>query len=226
MEGDERMEGDEVSDERMEGDEVSVERMEGDEVSVERMEGDEVSDEEEHDEVAKREELMENSESEDDDDKVKPTFQQSDKVFRSSPLLTTPHFLKILSSKAQKPLVKVKQNPKKPTQTRKKTILPGSFVKSVFTHYAKMRVKKETFTVVEQCLELYFKQLCDDVDVYSKHAKRRTIEKEDLELLMKRQGFVTAKSPLNVLIEHHLPMECREKLIPMAVSGSKIIPKK
>lgn len=35
-------------------------------------------------------------------------------------------------------------------------------------------------------LELYFKQLCDDMDVYSKHAKRRTIEKEDLELLMKR----------------------------------------
>ncbi|XP_067905636.1 centromere protein T [Heterodontus francisci] len=239
---DEQVEGDEVDDERVEGDEVDDERVEGDEVDDgvegdevddervdgdERMEGDEVEDEEvEPDEVDEREELIDDSQNEEDDSKVRPIFQQSDKIFRSSPLLTTPHFLKNLGSKAQKPLRKIKQNPKKPTQTRKRTILPSSFVKSVFTHYAKMRVKKATFTAVEQCLELYFKQLCDDVDVYSKHAKRKTIEKDDLELLMKRQGFVTAKTPLNVLIEHHLPMECREKLIPMAVSGSKIIPKK
>ncbi|XP_072403549.1 uncharacterized protein cenpt isoform X2 [Chiloscyllium punctatum] len=235
---DERMEGDEADDERMEGDEVDDERVEGDEADDERVEGDEADDkqvegdeaddddEEDPDEVPSREELPDSSESEEGDSKVRLAFQQSDKRFRSSPLLTTPHFLKILDSKAYKPLVKVRQNPKQTTKARKKTSLPSSFVKSVFTHYAKMRVKKETFTVVEQCLELYFKQLCDDVDIYSKHAKRRTIEKEDLELLMKRQGFVTAKMPLNVLIERHLSMECREKLIPMAVSGSKIIPNK
>ncbi|XP_072926005.1 uncharacterized protein cenpt isoform X2 [Hemitrygon akajei] len=163
---------------------------------------------------------------EEDDGKVRWTFQQNEKVLKSSPLLTTPHFLKILGRQARKPLTKVNDNPKRTTHERKKTILPSSFVKSVFTHYAKMKVKKETFTAVDRCLELYFKQLCADMDVYSKHAKRRTIEKEDLELLMKRQGFVTAKMPLNVLIENHLPMECREKLIPMAVSGSKIVPKK
>ncbi|XP_043563017.1 centromere protein T [Chiloscyllium plagiosum] len=232
MEGDEmdneRVEGDEMDDERVEGDDVDDEQVEGDEAADERVEGDEAADddEEDPDEVPSREELPDSSESEEGDSKVRLAFQQSDKGFRSSPLLTTPHFLKILDSKAHKPLVKVRQNPKKTTKARKKTSLPSSFVKSVFTHYAKMRVKKETFTVVEQCLELYFKQLCDDVDIYSKHAKRRTIEKEDLELLMKRQGFVTAKMPLNVLIERHLSMECREKLIPMAVSGSKIIPNK
>ncbi|XP_048461861.1 centromere protein T isoform X2 [Rhincodon typus] len=226
--------GDKVESDKMEAEPTESEgvkdddKMEGDAVDDARVEGDAVDDynEKESDEVLNREELTDNSESEEDDSKVRLAFQQSDKGFRFSPLLTTPHFLKILGSKAQKPLVKVKQNSKKTTKARKKTILPSSFVKSVFTHYAKMRVKKETFAVVEQCLELYFKQLCDDVDVYSKHAKRRTIEKEDLELLMKRQGFVTARTPLNVLIERHLSMECREKLIPMAVSGSKIIPKK
>ncbi|XP_032892151.1 centromere protein T isoform X9 [Amblyraja radiata] len=167
------------------------------------------------------EELMHNIEYEKDDSKV----SSSEKLLKSSPLLTTPHFLKILGRRAQKPLAKV-NNPRKPKQIRKKTVLPSSFVKSVFNHYAKMRVKKESFGAINQCLELYFKQLCDDMDVYSKHAKRRTIEKEDLELLMKRQGFVTAKMPLNVLIENHLSMECREKLIPMAVSGNKMIPKK
>ncbi|XP_060693738.1 ribosomal L1 domain-containing protein CG13096 [Hemiscyllium ocellatum] len=225
---DERVEGDEADDERVEGDEADDECVEGDEADDEQMEGDEADDddEEEPDEVPSREELPDSSESEEGDSKMRLAFQQSDQGFRSSPLLTTPHFLKILDSKAHKPLVKVRQNPKKTPKARKKTSLPSSFVKSVFTHYAKMRVKKETFTVVEQCLELYFKQLCDDVDVYTKHAKRRTIEKEDLELLMKRQGFVTAKMPLNILIERHLSMECREKLIPMAVSGSKIIPNK
>uniref|UniRef100_UPI00398E98DD uncharacterized protein cenpt isoform X3 n=1 Tax=Pristiophorus japonicus TaxID=55135 RepID=UPI00398E98DD len=218
------VEGDDVDDERMESDELDDGEMEGDEEDDEIVEADGAEDEVvEPDEVGKTEEFIDGSEDEEDDHKVRPTFQQIGKVFRSSPLLTTPHFLKILSRKAQKPLAKVNQNPKKPTQTRKKTLLPSSFVKSVFTHYAKMRVKKEAFTAVEQCLELYFKQLCDDVDVYSKHAKRKTIEKEDLELLMKRQGFVTAKTPLNVLIEHHLSMECREKLIPMAVSGKEDI---
>ncbi|XP_059507620.1 centromere protein T isoform X2 [Stegostoma tigrinum] len=222
------VEGEAVDDAPVEGEAVDDAPVEGDALYDAPVEGDAVDDydEKESDELLNREELTDNSESEEDDSKVRLAFQQSDQGFRSSPLLTTPHFLKILGSKAQKPLVKVKQNSKKTTKAQKKTILPSSFVKSVFTHYAKMRVKKETFAVVEQCLELYFKQLCDDIDVYSKHAKRRTIEKEDLELLMKRQGFVTAKMPLNVLIERHLSMECREKLIPMAVSGSKIIPKK
>ncbi|XP_051883956.1 centromere protein T [Pristis pectinata] len=201
------------------------EDMAGGDTDDERMEETESDGDIESDEMDE-EELMHNDGYEGDDSEVRQTFQLSEKALKSSPLLTTPHFLKILGRQARKPLAKVRGNPKKPTQKRKKTILPSSFVKSVFTHYAKMRVKKEVFRAVDQCLELYFKQLCDDMDVYSKHAKRRTIEKEDLELLMKRQGFITAKTPLNVLIENHLPMECREKLIPMAVSGSKIIPKK
>ncbi|XP_042196186.1 centromere protein T isoform X2 [Callorhinchus milii] len=181
----------------------------------------------ESDEVDEEEELTGgDSESEQDPSEVRPVFQRLKS--KPSPLLTTPHFLKILATKEQKPLAKGKQSGKRQTtrQKKEKPILPRSFIKNAFSHYAKMKVKKETYNAVEQCMDVYFKQLCDDMDVYSKHAKRKTVEKEDLELLMKRQGFVTDKTPLNVLIEQHLPMEYREKLIPMAVSGNNLIPKK
>ncbi|XP_069757570.1 uncharacterized protein cenpt isoform X2 [Narcine bancroftii] len=131
------------------------------------------------------EEMMHSMEYEEDDSQVVQPFQQSKKVLKSSPLLATPHFLKTLNRQAQKPMTKARKNPKKPIQKGKKTILPSGIIKSVFTHYAKMRVKREAFETIDQCLEVYFKQLCDDMDVYSKHAKRKTIEKEDVELLMR-----------------------------------------
>lgn len=39
-----------------------------------------------------------------------------------------------------------------------------------------------------------------------------------------RQGLVTDKMPLYVLIERYLPLEYRKLLIPVAVSGNKVIP--
>jgi len=39
-----------------------------------------------------------------------------------------------------------------------------------------------------------------------------------------RQGLVTDKMPLHVLIERYLPLEYRKLLIPVAVSGNKVIP--
>lgn len=41
-----------------------------------------------------------------------------------------------------------------------------------------------------------------------------------------RQGLVTDKMPLHVLVERHLPLEYRKLLIPVAVSGNKVIPYK
>lgn len=41
-----------------------------------------------------------------------------------------------------------------------------------------------------------------------------------------RQRLVTDKMPLHVLIERYLPMEYRKLLIPVAVSGNKVIPSK
>ncbi|XP_068022653.1 centromere protein T [Melanerpes formicivorus] len=100
----------------------------------------------------------------------------------------------------------------------------SSWVKKVFSHYAKMPVTREAFRIVEKCSKRYFKQLSNDLEAYASHAGRRTVEMADLEVLMRRQGLVTDRVPMQVLIEHHLPLEYRKLLIPVAMNGNKVIP--
>ncbi|NWW03019.1 CENPT protein, partial [Oreocharis arfaki] len=104
--------------------------------------------------------------------------------------------------------------------------IPRSLIKEIFRHFVKMPVTRDVFKIVEKCSERYFKQLSDDLEAYAHHAGRKTVEAADLEVLMRRQGLVTDKMPLNVLIENYLPLEYRKLLIPVAVSGNKVIPSK
>lgn len=96
---------------------------------------------------------------------------------------------------------------------------------SVFKHFAKTKVSTDVYPVLKEIMELYFDRLADDFEMFAAHAKRKTIEVEDVELLMRRQGFVTDSMPVNVLIEKYLPMESRMLLIPVATSGNYVIPK-
>ncbi|NXF52837.1 CENPT protein, partial [Oceanites oceanicus] len=123
--------------------------------------------------------------------------------------------------------LKAKPVPKSSGASQRKTREPeiaSSLIKQIFRHYVKMPVARDTFKIVEKCTEKYFKQLSSDLEAYCKHAGRKTVEMADLELLMRRQGLVTDKMPLHVLIERNLPLEYRKLLIPVAVSGNKVIP--
>ncbi|NXL16688.1 CENPT protein, partial [Setophaga kirtlandii] len=102
--------------------------------------------------------------------------------------------------------------------------VPRSLIKEIFRHFAKMPVTRDAFQIVEKCSDRYFKQLSNDLEAYSHHAGRKTVEAADLEVLMRRQGLVTDKMPLRVLIERYLPLEYRRLLIPVAVSGNKVMP--
>ncbi|NXY62612.1 CENPT protein, partial [Callaeas wilsoni] len=104
--------------------------------------------------------------------------------------------------------------------------VPRSLIKEIFRYFVKMPVTRDALKIVEKCSERYFKQLSDDLEAYTHHAGRKTVEMADLEVLMRRQGLVTDKMPLNVLIERYLPLEYRKLLIPIAVSGNKVIPSK
>ncbi|NXW46695.1 CENPT protein, partial [Nyctiprogne leucopyga] len=123
--------------------------------------------------------------------------------------------------------LRAKPVPKSSRGSRKKTCEPeiaSSLIKRIFSHYVKMPVSRDALKIVEKCSERYFKQLSNDLEAYSNHAGRKTVEMADLEVLMRRQGLVTDKMPLHVLIERYLPLEYRKLLIPMAVSGNKVIP--
>ncbi|KAL7978855.1 hypothetical protein Chor_013344 [Crotalus horridus] len=115
---------------------------------------------------------------------------------------------------------------KKACRRKREPSLPNNLVKKMFTHYVKMPVTKEALEVVERCVNVYFKHLSNDLDAYVTHARRKTADPADVELLMKRQGLITDKMPLHVLVERHLPFEYRKLLIPIATSGNKVIPQK
>uniref|UniRef100_A0A8C7AV73 Centromere protein T n=1 Tax=Neovison vison TaxID=452646 RepID=A0A8C7AV73_NEOVI len=110
----------------------------------------------------------------------------------------------------------------RPRQDPHKTGL-SHYVK-LFSFYAKMPMEKKALEMVEKCLDKYFQHLCDDLEVFSAHAGRKTVRPEDLELLMRRQGLVNDQVSLHVLVERHLPLEYRQLLIPCAFSGNSVFP--
>ncbi|XP_036043494.1 centromere protein T [Onychomys torridus] len=94
----------------------------------------------------------------------------------------------------------------------------------LFSFYTKMPVEKAALEMVEKCLDKYFQHLCNDLEVFSAHAGRKTVKLEDLELLLRRQGLVTDQVSLHVLVERYLPLEYRQLLIPCAFSGNSVFP--
>lgn len=102
--------------------------------------------------------------------------------------------------------------------------MPPSLIKSVFQHFSQAKVSKEALETVENGSNLFFKQVSSDLMAYCKHAHRSTIELADVELLMKRQGFITDKQSLHSLVEKYLPLEYRQEIIPTVQAGNKIIP--
>ncbi|XP_075366434.1 centromere protein T isoform X2 [Mycteria americana] len=141
--------------------------------------------------------------------------------------LSTPCPAKSAAPKSPLQLLRAKPVPKSSRASRRKMCEPevaSSLIKKVFSHYVKMPVARDAFKIVEKCSERYFKQLSSDLEAYSNHAGRKTVEMADLEVLMRRQGLVTDKMSLHVLIERYLPLEYRKLLIPVAVSGNKVIP--
>ncbi|XP_026509624.1 centromere protein T [Terrapene carolina triunguis] len=157
-----------------------------------------------------------------------PAFVRA-KAYRPSPLLSTPRTLKTAASKFPPKPPRAQQAAKRTAmapRSKREPALPSSLVKKIFSHYVKVPVARDAFKVVEKCVEVYFRQLSNDLEAYTMHARRKTVEEADLELLMRRQGLVTDKMPLHVLIERHLPLEHRKLLIPVAMSGNKVIPHK
>ncbi|TFJ99805.1 Centromere protein T [Platysternon megacephalum] len=175
------------------------------------------------------EEEAETEEPESDELSMKtPAFVRA-KAYRPSSLLSTPRTLKTAASKFPPKPPRAQQAAKKTAMAprrKREPALPSSLVKKIFSHYVKVPVARDAFKVVEKCVEVYFRQLSNDLEAYTMHAKRKTVEEADLELLMRRQGLVTDKMPLHVLIERHLPLEHRKLLIPVAMSGNKVIPHK
>nr|XP_015223907.1 PREDICTED: centromere protein T [Lepisosteus oculatus] len=155
-----------------------------------------------------------------------PAFLRDKKPAITPSALPTPTFLQEKKQRKVPPPAQLKP-PRKPRAAKQKEdpSLPKAYVMSVFSHFAKTKVSRDVYPVLQEILDKYFERLVDDLEAYANHAKRKTIEKQDVELLLRRQGLVPDGVPVNVLIERYLPMEYRKLLIPVATSGNKVFPK-
>ncbi|XP_040471159.1 centromere protein T isoform X3 [Falco naumanni] len=159
----------------------------------------------------------------------KPLLSTPHPAKPAAPKLSTPRPAKPAAARSPQQLLQANCVPKGSGVSRRKTSEPeiaSSLIKKIFSHYVKMPVARDAFKIVQKCSEKYFMQLSNDLEAYIHHAGRKTVEMEDLEVLMRRQGLVTDKMPLHVLIERYFPLEYRKLLIPVAASGNKVIPSK
>ncbi|XP_078492124.1 uncharacterized protein LOC100179949 [Ciona intestinalis] len=88
----------------------------------------------------------------------------------------------------------------------------------IMQHYCANKVTKGAMDLVEECFEKFFKQLCHDVETMTLHGGRKVVTMADIELVMRRQRFVTDERPLQILIEENFPLEYRRLFIPVAGS--------
>ncbi|XP_029932959.1 centromere protein T [Myripristis murdjan] len=158
-----------------------------------------------------------------------PAFVREKRNFFTSDPLASPTVLKnIETSVANKSLPAAKPKKVRAKRTGPAKMEPGlpkNYLMGVFRHFAKTKVAPDVYPVLKEIMDKFFDRLAEDLEAYALHAKRKTIEVEDVELLLKRQGHVNDKVPVEVLIEKYLPMEYRKLLIPIATSGNVVIPK-
>lgn len=185
--------------------------------------------------VSRQDESFESSESSDDENldlaqsaiDLAMAKKKANNQLMFSALPETPAYFKSARfTSTDKPVISKKIQRTKSTKPRKpRSGFTSSQVKQIFSHHAQVRVSKEALADVEKCLDLFLNQLAADLSTYTAHANRKTITRAEMELLMKRQRLVTDSTSLNVLIEKHLPLDCRTLLIPCAMSGNKVFPK-
>ncbi|XP_016522621.1 centromere protein T, partial [Poecilia formosa] len=174
----------------------------------------------------------ESDEEEDDNEdflgKTPAFVREKIKFFTSSPPALPSVSKNLPASSASKalPAAKPKQARRRRTGlSRRKTVLPKTYLMSVFKHFAKTKVSADVFPVLNEIMDKFFDRVAEDLETYAAHANRKTIKVEDVKLLLRRQGYINDKVPVEVLIEKYLRMDQRKILIPIATSGNVVIPK-
>ncbi|KAM9336649.1 uncharacterized protein cenpt [Symphorus nematophorus] len=181
---------------------------------------------------AEQDEEWEDEDDEEESEEVPsktPAFvKEKRRIFHPDPLASPSVLMNVQASSASEGLP-----PPKPKQVRKRTGtakkergLPKSYLMNVFKHFAKTNVSADVYPVLQEIMDKFLERLAEDLETYAVHAKRKTLEIEDAELLLKRQGYVNDKVPVEVLIEKYLRMDQRKLLIPIATSGNVVVPKK
>ncbi|XP_076112337.1 uncharacterized protein LOC143080390 isoform X2 [Mytilus galloprovincialis] len=136
---------------------------------------------------------------------------------------STPAPVKPVQKQIPRPIPQRKPGIKKSKKTVS-SVLPNNTIKQAFQHFCNMKAAPDTMDELIKYTDTYFENTFKTLEAFALHAGRKTIDESDVELLMRRQGFITEKQPLNVLVENILPLELRQEIIPMARANNVIEP--
>ena len=81
-----------------------------------------------------------------------------------------------------------------------------------------------SYHIINFSSEVYLKQASNDLAVYTTHAGRKTIELEDVVLLLQRQRVISENKPFEYLVNTYLPLEYAEEVLPCALAGKEVVP--
>ncbi|CAM9707239.1 unnamed protein product [Lampetra fluviatilis] len=122
----------------------------------------------------------------------------------------------------QKAVLKINKATSKRGKTEKVLKIPMKEIKNICQRFVPCRLNRDALLAIENRLPLLFEQMLDDLDAFASHAGRKTITIADVELLMKRQRYVTDTMPLVALVREYLPMEKRVELLDIVLG--KVLP--
>ncbi|XP_064599107.1 uncharacterized protein LOC135465722 [Liolophura sinensis] len=122
-------------------------------------------------------------------------------------------------------ITKPKPRPEKKTKMIGKLRMPASLTKGIFSHFLKSNISKDVLNEVEKIADKYWTNVTSDLGAFADHAGRVTVTEEDVELLMKRQGFATGRRSMYTLVEQYLPLEYKQEIVPMARAGNVLYPR-
>ncbi|KAG2227794.1 hypothetical protein INT45_002032 [Circinella minor] len=99
-------------------------------------------------------------------------------------------------------------------------------IKKLFTRFASLPCKVNVGNKLQELSEIFFDQMADDLVAYAKHSNEETITREDMELLLKRQGIVDNKTTTVESLAHkYLSREQWDKVIVSARAYNTLYPK-
>ncbi|XP_005091321.1 protein hsr-9 [Aplysia californica] len=96
------------------------------------------------------------------------------------------------------------------------TTLPRRSVKFFAQRHSSSKLSNDALEEIEHASETFWANTFKALEVFALHAGRKTVNEEDVILLMKTQGIVNSTRDLHDLIREYLPMELRSELIPVA----------
>ncbi|KAK7076388.1 hypothetical protein SK128_025240 [Halocaridina rubra] len=101
--------------------------------------------------------------------------------------------------------------------------LPVAVTREIFTHYAKCKVSRNVVNYVTKASERFWENTAIDL-LHISQGRKAEITRENVELLMMRQGVFKESLDLKRLVEEYLPAELWDVLLPTAYANNRVYP--